>query len=287
MKPAPFDFQRPSELSEVLALLGEHGDEAVVLAGGQSLTPLLNLRMARPGIVVDINRVGELQTTDVSNGHVRVGATARARTVELDAAIHDRLPLLRDALRFVGHPQIRNRGTVGGMVAFGDPAAEIPAVLLACGGQVQLRSARGERSVDAADFFTGFYTTARTDDELVTSVDFDVPDGFVFNVSEHSRRHGDYALAGVVHGARIEGDSFGELRLCLFGVGAGPVRLADIEEQFAGAPANAETIDAIGAAVEGALNPPADVHGSARYRRRVAGVMTRRALTAITTGGER
>lgn len=284
MKPAPFRLHRPREIGEALALLAEHGDDAVVLAGGQSLTPLLNLRMVRPLVVVDLNRVAGLDGIEVDATGATFGAMCRSRTAELDPAVRATLPPLTDALSYVGHPQIRNRGTVGGMVAFADPAAEIPAVLVACDGWVRLQSATGTRQVAAADFFRSFYETARTDDELVTAVRFEAPAGHRFVVTEHARRHGDYALAGAIVGASVRDGAIDGLRLCYFGVGAVPQRLTELERQFAGAPLDDDAIEQIGDAVATQLSPPADVHASADYRRWIAAVLTKRALCDLRGG---
>jgi carbon-monoxide dehydrogenase medium subunit len=285
VKPASFRFSRPTELDETLALLAEYGDEAVVMAGGQSLTPLLNLRMARPEVVIDVSRVSGLDELAAGSDALTVGATCRARRVELDPQVRSLLPVVPEALGYVGHPQIRNRSTLGGMVAFADPAAEIPAVLRACDGTVELRSADGRREVQAADFFTGVYQTARADDELVTAIRFTIPPSHRFVVTEYARRHGDFAVAGAVIGLdRAEGAIRG-LRLGFFGVGSGPVRLEELERRFVGADFNGRVIDEIAGGVGDLLTPASDVHASAAYRRHVASVVTRRSLQALADKG--
>lgn len=284
MKPASFRFSRPTELDEALDLLAEYGDEAVVMAGGQSLTPLLNLRMARPEIVVDVSRVRGLDGLAASEDAVTMGATCRARRVELDPEVRAVLPVVPEALSYVGHPQIRNRGTLGGMVAFADPAAEIPAVLRACDGTVELRSASGNRQVRAADFFVSVYQTARADDELVTSIRFAVPPGHRFVVTEHARRHGDFAIAGAIIGLELEQRTVRGIRLCFFGVGPGPVRLEELEQRVIGAELDDRLIEEIAAGVGDLLMPPSDVHASSAYRQHTASVVTKRSLQALCSG---
>lgn len=285
VKPASFRFSRPTDLDEALALLAEHGDEAVVMAGGQSLTPLLNLRMARPEMVVDVSRVSGLDALAVDRDAVTIGATCRARRVELDAEVRAVLPVLPEALGYVGHPQIRNRSTVGGMVAFADPAAEIPAVLRACDGTVELRSANGSRQVAATDFFVGVYQTARADDELVTSVRLAAPPRHRFVVTEHARRHGDFAITGGIFGLALEQRIIRGLRLCFFGVGHGPVRLEALEQRFIGEEFDDRLIVEIAGGVGHLLTPPSDVHASAAYRQHTAAVITKRSLRALAHEG--
>lgn len=284
MKPPPFQLHRPTAVEDALALLAEHGEEAVVMAGGQSLTPLLNMRMVRPSVVVYLGGVAGLDGIAADGGGATFGAMCRSRAAELSPAVRAAVPALPEALSYVGHPQIRNQGTIGGMVAFADPAAEIPAVLVACEGWVRLRSASGSREVAAADFFEGFYSTACAKDELVTEVHFDGPGEYRFAVEEYARRHGDYALAGAVVGARLSGGRVEGLRLCYFGVGAVPVRLRELEQSFAGQPFD-EVVEGIGDRVAEQLSPPSDVHATADYRRWIAAVLTTRALRALESEG--
>lgn len=285
VKPAPFRYSRPTELDDALNLLAEYRDEAVVMAGGQSLTPLLNLRMARPQMVIDVSRVSGLDGLAIDENTVTVGATCRARRIELDPEVGAALPVVPEALSYVGHPQIRNRSTVGGMVAFADPAAEIPAVLRACGGTIELRSATASREIDAADFFVGLYRTARADDELLTAIHFAVPARHRFVVTEHARRHGDFAITGTVVGLELEQDTVRGLRLCFFGAGPGPVRLEELEQRFIGAEFDDRLIDEISAGVGDLLTPPSDVHASAAYRLHTAAVITKRSLQSLAREG--
>ncbi len=285
MKPVRFAYADPRSVDEALTLLGEHGDEAKLLAGGQSLVPLLNLRLARPSVLIDLNRVAGLDGIMLDGDVLRVGAMTRQRSLERDAAVRARCPLLAEALRFVGHPAIRHRGTVGGSLAHADPAAELPAVIVCLGGAVVARGRAGERVIDAAEFFQDLMTTALRADELLSEVRFRLPSsaaGWAF--LELARRHGDFALVGVA--AVIEPGSertVREARVSLFGVGPTPVRASAAERELAGREPTAERLRRAAELVTETLRPDADLHASADYRRQVAGVLTRRAL-ALAVG---
>jgi carbon-monoxide dehydrogenase medium subunit len=281
MKLPPFEYHAPDSLDEVLAILAEHGGEAKIIAGGQSLVPLLAMRLARPGHVVDVNRVPELSGIDDHDGQMVFGTTARQRTAERSSLVGQRLPLLTDALHLVGHPAIRTRGTIGGSVAHADAAAEIPCVIAALDGSVVVRSARGARTIEAADWFRGHFTTAIEDDECAVEVRVPIPDpssGYAF--CEVARRHGDFALVGVA--AVLTIDSAGlisDARIALMGVADVPYRARSAEDALVGVE---PTIDAFTAAAQtaaGGLRPASDVHGSAAYRSHLASVTVRRALT--------
>jgi carbon-monoxide dehydrogenase medium subunit len=269
VKPPEFDYAAPDTLDEAQALLAEDPD-AKVLAGGQSLIALLALRMTYPTQLVDLRRVG-LDEVRAENGHVRIGAMTRQRAAERDALLAERVPLLGEALRHVAHPQIRNRGTVGGSIAHADPAAELPAVLLALDGRVHARSGRGERVIEARDFFHGFLMTALEPDEIVTAVELPAaPPHTGAACEEVARRHGDYALAGAVAQVTRGGDA----RVALLGVADRPLRLTAVEQALAG---GASARDAAQAAGEG-WEPVDDPQLSAEYRVHLARVVTRRAL---------
>ena len=287
MKPPPFMYHRPTSTDEALDLLAELGDEAKVLAGGQSLVATLNLRLARPAHLIDINRLdGPLSQIDAAtDGGIRFGALVRQRAAEQAALVRERAPLLAEALPFIGHQQIRNRGTICGNLAHADPASELPAVAVALDGQLTARSkARGERSIPAAEFFRGYLTTALEPDELL--VDFRLPAwpaGAGGSFQEGARRHGDYALVGVA--ALVQLDSNGTCaaaRLAVTGAGPGPVRAREAEASLEGQPVSTDAINAAAERVVGALDPLSDVHATAAYRRHVAGVLARRALEAAT-----
>lgn len=278
MKCPPVELHRPRELDEVLALLADLGDDAKVLAGGQSLVPLLNFRLARPTHLVDINRVAGLEELSVSATALSLGALARQRAVERHPAAAVACPLLADALPFVGHSQIRNRGTVVGSVTHADPAAEVPAVALALDARVHCHSSRGRRELAAEDFFEGVFTTALFPDELVVRVVFPIRTGARGSAFEElSRRRGDFALVGVAASVALsDEDRVAEVRLVCSGVGATPVRCRSAEAAMAGAPLR--TLPEAARLVTKEVDPPDDLHAPAEYRRHLAGVLALRAL---------
>lgn len=282
MKPPPFHYTRPGNLDEALTTLAAHGADARPLAGGQSLIPLLNLRLARPGLLVDLNFVPGLAEIRFEDGTLVLGAMVRQRALERDAQIAHRLPLLAAATRLVGHPQIRNRGTVGGSLAHADPSAEYPALALALDAELVARSATGERIIPARDFFLDLFTTALAPGELLTTIRIPMPaPGTGWSIQEIARRHGDFALAGAVVLLRKAADGTCEhAAIALFGVGTRPLRLQAAEQALVGRPLSTETIgEAAALAVDAIDEPLSDVHGSATYRRRMAGVVVRRALS--------
>ncbi len=281
MKPPPFDYIRPRGLDEALAILATHGPDARPLAGGQSLIPLLNLRLARPSLLVDLAFIPGLADVQAENGTVVLGAMVRQRTVERDALIAQRVPLLAEATRLVGHPPIRNRGTIGGSLAHADPSAEYPAIALALDAELVVRSASRERVVPARDFFVDLFTTALAPGELLTAVRIPVPPpGAGWAIQEIARRHGDFALAGAAVLLRQAGDGTCEhAAIALFGVATRPLRATAAEHALTGQPLTAESIrEAAALAVEAIDEPLSDVHGSAAYRQRMAGAVVRRAL---------
>ncbi|MFA5884292.1 MAG: xanthine dehydrogenase family protein subunit M [Acidimicrobiia bacterium] len=276
-----FVYNAPSTLDEVLALLTEHGDEGKVLAGGQSLIPLLAMRLAQPTQVVDINGVGGLDSIDSGGDTITFGATVRERQAERSAVVRERLPLLAEALPFIGHAAIRTRGTVGGTVAHADASAEIPCVVAALEGEVLVRSTRGDRVIAAADFFQGHFTTAMDDDECLVELRIPAQDpgtGYAFR--EVARRHGDFALVGVATTMALGPDGrIADSRIALMGVADVPYRARAAEAALVGAEPTAEAFaDAAQTAIAG-LRPASDVHGSAAYRSHLAAVTVRRALT--------
>jgi carbon-monoxide dehydrogenase medium subunit len=282
VKPAPFAYEAPTSVAEAIDLLGRHGDEAKVLAGGQSLVPMLNLRLARPAVVVDINGVAGLGALEAGGGRLTVGALVRQRALEGWA--RERAPLLAEALRHLGHVAIRTRGTVVGSIVHADPAAELPAVFLCCDGVIVVRSPGGERMVEAGDLYRGPLTTSLRPDELAVEVRLVLPgDGSGWGFAEVARRHGDFALAGAV--ALLRRDPAGRVtdaRLGLFGVGETPVRALSAEGGLLGEePTEARQREAAQAAAA-ALDPPADIHATSAYRRRAAVALVERALAAAS-----
>jgi aerobic carbon-monoxide dehydrogenase medium subunit len=284
VKPAPFAYHRPRGLEEALDVLAALGSDGKVLAGGQSLVPLMSMRLAAPPALVDVNHVPGLATVEVGEQVVRIGALARHSQVEHDAAAYDAVPLLRQALQQVAHPTIRNRGTTVGSLVHGDPAAEMSAVLLLLDGSVTLRDVTGSREVPAADFFTGPMETALRPGELAVAATFRRPAaGSGTSFVEVARRHGDYAVCGVgavVHSrAAADGADGAEgapssARVALVSVGPGPV-LVDLAPALAGGTLDDERVHAL---VEEAIDPEEDIHASADYRRHLAHVLVRRAL---------
>jgi CO/xanthine dehydrogenase FAD-binding subunit len=280
MKPAPFEYLAPATVAETVAALAQHGDDAKVLAGGQSLVPMLNLRLARPAVLVDINGVAELDALREADGRVHIGALKRQAAMERWAVTH--LPLLSEALRAVGHAAIRNRGTVAGSVAHADPASELPALLLCLDGAAVALGASGERVIPAGELFRAPLTTSLRPEELVTEVRFSLPRpdaGWGF--AEVARRHGDFALVGAAALLWLDGAGCVDgARLALFGVGGTPVRGAAAEALLTGQAPTAERIREAARAAAAALRPDGDLHASAGYRSEVAAVLAERTLTA-------
>ena len=275
VKPAAFSYHRPRSVAETLDTLARLGEDAEVLAGGQSLVPLMSMRLSSPEHVVDVNHVPGLAEVEVQPDVVRVGALVRHSGLEHHAAAYDAAPLLRQALRLVAHPTIRNRGTSVGSLVHGDPAAELPAVLLLLDGSVTLESADGTRDVQAAEFFVGpMQTQVRTGELAVCATFRRVPSGSGSAFVEVARRQGDYALCGV--GAVVSGtpSSLSAARVALITVAAGPV-LVDLADGLADG-----VLDpvAVRAAVDAAIDPETDIHASADYRRHLAHVLVERAL---------
>ena len=279
MKPAAFEYHAPRTIDEAVGLLASHGDDAKVLAGGQSLVPLMNMRLARPRVIVDINRTRGLDGLGEARGFVRIGAMVRQRAAERSPLVASRCPLLRDALGWVGHPQIRNRGTIGGSIAHADPAAELPAVLMALGGEVTARGPKGARTIRAAELFVTYLTTAVGAEELLTEVRVPaMPRGAGWSWMEIARRHGDFALAGVGVMLALRDGVIAGARIGLTGVGPVPVRAEAAERRLAGQRPSEALWQEAADAVRGVIEPESDLHASGEYRRHVAGVLTARAL---------
>jgi carbon-monoxide dehydrogenase medium subunit len=279
VKPPVFEYRRAGSVDEVLASLAEHGDEAKVLAGGQSLVPLLNLRLARPSYLIDINRVDGLGS--IGNGAgLTLGALARHRALERSEVVRETNPLLAAAVRFIGHAAVRTRGTIGGSIAHADPGAELPTVLAALDGEVEVRSTRGTRTVPARDLFQGFLTTSLEPDELLTTVRIQVlPPGSGWSFLEFSRRSGDFAIVGVAATVRLATDGrIEQARLAFSGVDSTPRRAGGAESMLPGATPSAELWSDAAHEAASELEPANDVHGSAAYRRHLAAMLAERAL---------
>jgi CO/xanthine dehydrogenase FAD-binding subunit len=282
VKTPRFEYHAPRTVDEVLDLLAEHGDEAKVLAGGQSLVPLLAMRLARPSHLVDINEVGDLSGIAVDDGTVVFGSTTRERQAESSQVVRERLPLMAEALPQIGHVSIRNRGTVGGSIAHADASAELPAVAVMTGAEMVVRSTRGRRVVPADEFFLGHFTTALDDDELLVEVRVPAaPDGTGWAFREVARRHGDFAMVGVAAMVALNGGGrVDQARLCFIGVADRPVRAASAEASLSGADPGTDAFAAAADEAVTGLEPASDVHGSSDYRRHLARVTARRALEA-------
>ena len=279
MKPAPFAYHAPASATDAVALLDSFGDEAKVIAGGQSLAPMLALRLAVFDQLVDVGRIGELRGISRANGTVRIGAATTQATIGASRDVAEAVPLLARATPLIGHFQIRNRGTIGGSLAHADAAAEYPAVALALDAVVETLSPRGARSIPAAEFFTGIWTTALEPDELLTAVGFPVWEGRTgFAVEEFATRRGDFAIAGAAVAVELSGGDGdraggGAVRRCgigLFGLGPTALRATAAEAAVTGAPAGEISAEEVGAAAMAGLDSVAsDTHGPAAYRTRV------------------
>ncbi len=278
MKPPAFAYVRADSVEEALAALAEAGSDGKVLAGGQSLIPLLNMRLAAPGVLVDVNRIG-LDEIEVSDAHVRIGATVRHAALERHAEARSRSPLLSQALVHVAHPVIRNRGTTVGSIAHADPAGEMPAVMAILGGHAEVSSADGHRTVSADDLFVGPLESSLAPGELVTHIVFPHPPaGSGTSFHELARRHGDYAMAGV--GAIVtldENRRVSGARVGFIGLGSVPV-VVDLSDALGGAAADELDVTAAAREAVDATDPQDDIHATAAYRRHLATVLTERAL---------
>ena len=289
MKPAPFEYHAPASVEEALALLTRYDGDAKLLAGGQSLVPLLNFRLSRPAALVDLNRIPALAGIREANGHLAFGAMTRQRTIEFSPVVARRLPLLTEATRWVGHLPIRSRGTIGGSIAHADPSAEYPAVLTALEGEVTVRGPRGERVVRAADLFETYLTTTLAADEILVEVRLPaMPEGAGYAFEEFSRRHGDFAIIGIAAMVVRQGERCTTARLATAGAGPVPVRLRAAEEVLERDGLGEAAIAAAALRAAEGVQPDSDLHASADYRRHLTGVLTERALArAIARTRER
>jgi aerobic carbon-monoxide dehydrogenase medium subunit len=281
VKPAPFELHSPTTVEEAQHLLAEFGDEAKPLAGGQSLVPMLALRLTRFEHLVDLNGVAELREITLDDGHLRIGAGTRQATVGRDAPVAQHTPLLARATPLIGHFQIRNRGTIGGSIAHADPASEYPAAVLALAGVLEVTSARGVRRVPADQFFTGTWTTVLEPDELLTAILVPARTGRRGEaIEEVARRHGDFALAGAIAVVEVDdADRVSTASIAMFGMGSTPLRAPDAERALVGrTPAHVDLSEIAQLAVRATV-PPDDVHATAQYRKRVGVHLVERVLT--------
>ncbi|MBW7885390.1 MAG: xanthine dehydrogenase family protein subunit M [Caldilineaceae bacterium] len=282
MKPAPFSYFAPSDLAAALELLSHHGYDAKVLAGGQSLIPTMNFRLAQPQVLIDLNGIQELfYVKEERDGQLRIGAMTRQRTLECSDVIARHVPLLHGVMPFIAHVQIRNRGTIGGSLAHADPAAELPAVMVALNARFRLQSTHGERWVNAADFYIGLFTTELAPDEILTEIAVpSLPARSGWSMQEIARRHGDYALVGVAATVTLDGaDRCQDVRLVYLSVGEGPTQALTATRTLIGEQATPDVIAAAAhAAAHDDIEPLGDIHATAAYRRHLVEVLGRRAL---------
>lgn len=286
MKPAPFKYYAPTSLDEALSYLAQYGDEAKVLAGGQSLIPTMNFRLAQPAVLIDLNKIPALAYIRADeDGAVSIGAMTRQRHVERSPLVAEKLPLVAEAMPYIAHPQIRNRGTFGGSLAHADPAAELPAIALALAGRFRVCSQAGERWLVASEFFVDLFATALTPEEMLIEVVLPLAPprtGYAFR--EVARRHGDYALVGLAGGVTVDVDGLCEqASLVFFSVGNRPVAAHQAAASLTGQALTAEVIQAAAnIASTDDIDPPADIHASVAYRRHLAKVLTQQVLTEAT-----
>ena len=270
MKPAPFAYARARSVAQAIELLAH--EEARLLAGGQSLIATLNMRLSAPRLLIDLNGIGGLDGIARNDGWLEIGALVRHAQAERSAEIARHAPLIAAALPHIGHPAIRNRGTLGGSIAFADPAAELPACLLALGGELVITGPQGSRNVKADDFFKGLFETALTPHDVLTAIRVPAADaGTRSGFAEFARRHGDYAIAGLAAAARADGKGLRDVRLAFFGVGATPLRARQAETALGGG-----DVAAAVKALEQDLNPPDDVQATGAVKKHLAGVLLQR-----------
>ncbi len=279
MKPPLFDYHDPAEVDGALELLAEHGEDAKVLAGGQSLVPLLNFRLAHPDHLIDLRRIGSLSYVRRGDGVLRIGTMTRQATLESSPLVADHWPLLTGALRFVAHAQIRNRGTVGGSVAHADPAAELPVAFTALDATFHVRSRSRTRTVGCRDFFITHLTTALEPDELLVEIEVPpVPSGTGWAFTEYSRRHGDFALGGASVLLTFGNGVCTRARLGLLAAADTPLRAEAAERVLEGNPVTEEATAEAARLAAADINPTGDIHGSSEYRKLLIEGMVRRAI---------
>lgn len=282
MKPAPFRYFAPTTIEEALHLLSEHGFDAKILAGGQSLIPTMNFRLSQPGVLIDLNPISPLSYIQLTeDGGLRIGAMTRQRTVERSAEVKALCPLLHATMPYIAHVQIRNRGTIGGSLAHADPAAELPAVMQTLNAQFRVRGPNGERTIAARDFYIGLFTTDLAPDEILTEIIIPpMQANSGWSVQEAARRHGDFALVGVTATVTLdESGKCSDAAITLLSVGDGPVLAQGGMNLLVGETITENLIDAVAIQVaEHDIDPTGDIHASADFRRHLAKVLTKRAL---------
>jgi aerobic carbon-monoxide dehydrogenase medium subunit len=281
VKPAPFAYAKAGSVGDAIRLLGQHGEGARLLAGGQSLMATLNMRLSAPSILIDLNGIAGLDTIVVRDGFVEIGALVRQAAAAGSDVVAQHAPLIAMALPYVAHPAIRNRATIGGSIAFADPAAELPACFLALNGEADIAGPQGHRRVKADDFFKGLYETALGQNDMLTGIRLPAatPD-MRYGFTELSRRHGDYAMAGLAAAGRANGTGFKDVRLAFFGTGLTPLRARKAETALAGG-----DIDGAVHALVRDLDPQDDIQATGAVKRHLAGVLLRRVVAQMTGAG--
>lgn len=282
MKPAPFSYVRADSLEQVFDLLDEHGDDARILAGGQSLMATLNMRLSAPEVLIDINHLDGLSGISVNGDTLTIGALTRHSEVLDSPEVAKHAPLIAKAMPHVAHHAIRNRGTFGGSIAFADPAAEMPAVTRALGATFVLQGRGGQRKVAADDFFKGLFETAREENELLVAAEIPViKDGERTSFMELARRHGDYAIVGIAVQGRVEGGTFSDVRIGFLGAGDQPILARSAMSALEGQPHNEDSVKKAQDALGADLDPMADLNGPAEMKMHLARVLTKRALAEL------
>ena len=282
MKPAPFAYVRAETLDQVFDLLEQHGDEARILAGGQSLMATLNMRLSAPEVLIDINHIDALAGIDFKDGSVRIGALARHNDVAASPVVAEHAPLIAKAMPHIAHQAIRNRGTFGGSIAFADPAAELPAVSRALGASFVLQGRAGTRTVAANDFFLGLFETARKPDEILVAAEVPtIPAGEKSAFTELARRHGDYAIIGLAAQGNADSGTFANMRLAFFGAGDRPILAQAANAALEGKAYSDDTVAAAQEALDADLDPMADLNGPPEMKMHLARVITARVLAEL------
>lgn len=281
MKPAPFEYHVPTSIEQALDLISQHADDGKILAGGQSLVPAMNFRIVQPGMLIDLNRISELSYISEESSVIRVGAMTRERQLEFDASIEKHTPLLHEAAPSIAHPQIRNRGTIGGSIVNADPAAELPVLMLALDARLKAKNTLGERWIDAKDFFVGMFTTALEPDEILVEIELPfMPARTGWSFMEVAPRAGDYALMGVAVMVTLDENGKCEnAKLVYLNAGDGPVDAMEAAKLLAGEELSDKLIDSAAEHVsEKEITPFGNVHTSPEFQRHLAKVLTKKAL---------
>ena len=286
MKPAPFEYEKPASLEEVFRLLAENGDEARILAGGQSLLATLNMRLSSPALLIDITGLDQLRGMAVQGDRLRIGALTTHAMVKSSPDVARCAPLLAQTMPFIAHPAIRNRGTIGGSLANADPAAELPSCMLALGAEMEIAGAAGTRMVAAGEFFHGLYETDLKPGEVLTGVSVPVAAaGYRSGFSEFSRRSGDFAMAGLAAHARFDGETASDIRLAFCGVDIRPVRAGSAEQALEGKAVTAELLEEAKARLADDLDPPDDLQSSGKMKLHLSRVLLDRVFSAMARAG--